>query len=67
MIKFLVNNPLISLALLFTYLATLWYSVSQVWVSGHELSAIIIFLSVSLVTKLNAKKIIIKLKNAKSK
>lgn len=66
-IKFLANNPLPTLALLILYVAGLWYVVAQVWVAGHEIAAIIIILTISLVTKANAKKFIEKLKKAKSK
>jgi hypothetical protein len=66
LIKLLSINPLFSLFLVVIYIFAIWKVAFVMWGSGHELLAVLVFVLITVITKLNAKAIIDGLKSAKA-
>ena len=63
--KFLADHPIAALMLLIAYVVSLWVVVVNVWNSGQHAVAVILFLIMAFLMKVNSAKIIERVKSAK--
>jgi len=66
MYKILANNPLFSLFLVFLYISLMWSVIIYMWRNENIFLAAITFLIFTFLMKKHSKKIIKKLKDAKT-
>lgn len=64
--RLLSINPLLSLFLLISYVAFLWYVTVTIWSNGHEFIAVVFLLSISLAVKSQSEGLIEELKRIKA-